>query len=271
MPEVIQSVGDLKVESVVEQLTPDLIRDAYMTGLSFVDKEGQPYPDSWFVTHINNAVIAFERFTKIHVLRRTITDELHDYYVEDYASFNFIQLFEWPILSVERVQAIYPTGQTVITFPNDWVKMTKEHGQIQLVPTVGTLSQVLLGQGGSYLPLIYTGMGYLPQLFHIDYTTGFAAGKVPVDIIDAIAKLATISLLTVAGDTVFPPGVTNISAGIDGLSQGIGIMNNGQLPPVFAGRISTYRAELYGDPRFGMPGALRLLKDHYRGMMMRVV
>lgn len=268
--EVIQTVEGQKVQSLITALTPEYVQSNYLTGLDFVDRDGNPYPSSWYVQHINNAIAAFERLTKIHVLRRTITDEAHDYFIEDYQLFTYIQLFEYPVISVEKVAAKYPTGQLVFEFPVEWVRLTKEHGQIQLVPTQGTLSQVILGRGGSYLPILYQGMGYLPQLFRVDYTSGFEDGKVPTDILDAICKLACISLLTVAGDTIFPPGVSNISAGIDGLSQGIGIVNNGQLPPVFAGRINSYRTELFGQPPV-MPGQLETIQRFYRGFMMRVL
>lgn len=255
----------LSVETLVSQLTPEHIQKNYLTGLEFVDQNGQPYDSGWYSQHINTAIVTFERFTKVHVLQRTITEEMHDYFIEDYQLFAFIQLFEYPVLSVEGIRAVYPTGQSVFEFPLEWVRLTPEHGQIQLVPTQGTLSQVILGRGGSYLPLLYSGLGYLPQLFRVDYTTGFAAGKVPWDIVDAIAKLACIAMLAVAGETIFPPGVTSISAGIDGLSQGLGISN-----PVFKGRIDMYNLELYGDGRMN-PGSLRLIKDHYRGLMMRVM
>ena len=270
MPEVIQTSEGQTLESAIAELTPEYIQKTYLTGLDFVDQQGNSFPSQWYVQHINNAIVQFERFTKIHVLRRTITDEKHDYFVEDYQLFAFIQLYEWPVISVDKVAAVYPTGQFIFEFPVEWVRLTREHGQMQLVPTQGTLSQVILGRGGSYLPILYQGMGYLPQLFRIDYTTGFEDGKIPWDILDAISKLACISMLTVAGETIFPPGVSNISAGIDGLSQGIGIVNNGQLPPVFAGRINSYRTELYGQPPT-MPGQLELLKQHYRGFTVRVM
>jgi hypothetical protein len=150
------------------------------------------------------------------------------------------------------------------------VRLTKEHGQIQLVPTQGTLSQVILGRGGSYLPLMFAGMGYLPQLFRISYTAGFEDGKIPMDLVDAVSKLAAVNVLSQLGQTIFPPGVTSVSSSIDGLSQSVGIMNNGQLPPVFSGLISSYRTELWGDGR-SMTGLLKDITDHYRGLMMRVV
>jgi hypothetical protein len=137
MSEVPQVSEGQTLRAAVSVLTPEFIQANYLTGLNFVDSEGNPYPSSWYVQHINNAIVTFERHTKIHVLRRTITDEKHDYYVEDYQLFTFIQLFEWPVLSVEKVSALYPTGQSIFEFPLEWVRLTKEHGQIQLVPKIG--------------------------------------------------------------------------------------------------------------------------------------
>lgn len=270
MPSLPQVVSGLKVEDAVGQLSPDMLQKNYLSGLDFVDKEGQPIPASFYAHHISTAAATVERITKVNVLRRTITDERHDYHVSDYQLFAFLQLFEYPVISVESVSAVYPTGQTIFEFPLEWVRLTKEHGQIQLVPTQGTLSQVILGRGGSYLPLLFAGMGYLPQLFRINYTAGFEDGKIPMDLVDAVSKLAAINVLSQLGQTIFPPGVTSISSGIDGLSQSVGIMNNGQLPPVFSGLISSYRTELYGDGR-SMTGLLKDITDHYRGLMMRVV
>lgn len=271
MSETPQVVPGITVQALITELTPEYIKKVYLMGLNFVDTAGIPYPDSWYLQLINNAIVVFERITKVHVVRRTITEEMHDYDSKDYQTFCFLQLFEYPVKSVERVAAVYPTGQTVFEFPIEWVRLTKEHGQIQLVPTQGSLSSVILGQGGSYLPVLYSGMGYLPQLFRVNYTTGFDDGKIPWDIIDAIAKLAVIQMLTIVGDTVYPPGVTSVSVSTDGISQSMGLVNNGQLPPVFAGRIQSYRNELYGDPRIGMPGQLNLIAQHFRGIQMQVI
>jgi hypothetical protein len=271
MPVVVpQVVPGVTVEGSVTQLSADVLMSNYLHGLRFVDAEGNEVSTDFYQQKLNAAIAEFERITKVHVLRRTITDEAHDYYVNDYQLFAFFQLHEYPVVSVEKVSAIYPTGQFLFEFPLEWVRLRAEHGQLQLVPTQGTLSQVILGRGGSYLPLLYAGMGYLPQLFRVNYTSGFADGKIPHDIVNAIFKMATINVLSVLGITVFPPGVTNISAGIDGVSQGVGIMNNGQLPPVFAGTVQSYRTELYGDGRT-QTGQLKDIADHFRGLVMTVI
>jgi len=54
------------------------------------------------------------------------------------------------------------------------VRLTVEHSQFHLVPTSGSLAQVLLGGGNGYLPFIFSGLSYLPGLWEVDYVSGFA-------------------------------------------------------------------------------------------------
>lgn len=258
--------------SSIEDLTPTLIREKYLTGLQFVDCNKQPYPDDWYAHHINVAIAKFEEYTNLSVNPKVILSERHDYFINDYQQYAFLQLYNYPVIPVTTptatpvVRAVYPTGQVVTTFPAEWVRLDRKKGTIQLVPTQGTLSQVILGQGGSYLPIIYQGMGYLPQLFEVDYTAGFAKGEVPINVLDAMAKLSSIEMLSVVGDTVVPPGITSQSIGIDGMSQSKGFMNTPQFAPAFSGRISQYKRDLFGDPSLGVRGVLDQIKQYYRGI-----
>lgn len=270
MSESIQTVPGLTVETSINVLTPEYIRANYITGLTFVDANGNLYPDSWYWTHIRAAVSTFERETQIAVLRRTITDEQHDYNASDYVRYAFVNLFMYPVVQVLAVGAQYPTGQKIMDFPPEWFRIDELAGQIQLVPTAGTLSQVMIGQGGAYLPMIFSTISYMPKLWHVDYIAGFAEGKVPWDIIDTICKLASVNLLSVAAQDILPPGVTSVSVGTDGVSQSTGYMNNGQLPPVFTGLINMYRKDLYGGPGDTPPGQLKRIRDFYRGIQMIV-
>ena len=86
----------------------------------------------------------------------------------------------------------------------------------------------------------------------------------PRQFIEAICKVACIDLLTVVADVIYPPGMTSKSVGIDGLSESFGIMNNGQKPPVFTGRIVQYEQELYGPN--GNDGLLYQLRTSYHGL-----
>lgn len=259
----------LSVYGDYSDLTVEYFKRNYLWNLDFVDDQSQPLPDPYYIHKLSVAAATFERETKVRILRRNVLNELHDYYINDYAQFAYLQLHEYPVVSVTEISAVYPTGQAIMTFPNEWVRLTPSHGQVQLVPTSGSLSQVIMGRGGSYLPLIFQGVGYLPQLFRVSYVTGFEDDKIPVDMLDAVCKLATIDVLGGVGDTIYPPGVTSISAGVDGLSQGVGIMNNGQFPAVFAGRINLYRRDLYGE-RSTVEGVLYRIKDEYKGLNLKV-
>lgn len=276
-----KTVGDLT------DLTPEYLKRNYLFGLDFVDREGAECPPEFYEGHIATAVATLERHCELDVARKVVTDEVHDYHVKDYQQYAFLQLFRWPVVQrtvpsrvaagdnaiypVQRLAAVYPTGQTICEFPLEWIRLDAAHGQLQLVPTNGSLSSFLIGRGGQYLPLVFQNLDYLPQLWHIDYVSGFEDRQVPRDILDAICKIAAIDVLTIIGDTIFPPGVSSISAGVDGLSQGLGIVNNGQGPAVFQGRCKAYNLELYGDPSLkNRPGRLDSIRDFYKGIRMVV-
>lgn len=263
MSELLGSRGLNRV-ATLDDINPANLKTRYLFGIEFLDAQGQPYPDDFYFYHLSRAVQELERETHVNIMRKTISDEKHDYDVRDYFQFAFLKLFEAPIVSVERVSLVYPTGVNIFTIPSEWVKMYPENGQIHLVPTTGTLSMVILGQGGTYLPLIYQGLGYLPHLFHVDYTAGLETGEIPLDVMDAIFKLACIELLRVAGDILYPPGTTSLSVGIDGLSQSQGHQN-----PPFRARLDSYKEDLYGDGRTNR-GLLAKIKQFYHGMNMRV-
>lgn len=270
MSEEIQSVSPLSPFTSISTLTPKYLLDNYLRGIKITDDCDKPYPDSFYWTHIRAAVAEFERVTKVVLLRRTITDEPHDYDVRDYNQYCFLRLWQYPLVSVTKIKAVYPTGQTIIEFPAEWYRVNPESGQVQLVPTQGTLSQVILGRGGDYLPILYGNVGYLPQLFRCDYVAGFEDGKMPWDILDALAKMAAINVYAVVAQAVIPLGVGSVSTGTDGLSQSVSYVNNGQLPPAFTGIINMYRGDLYGNPRNATKGILKEIQEHHRGIPLTI-
>ena len=215
----------------ISEINPDMLINNYLTGLEdlFVDKEGIPWPNSWWWWRLSKGVERVEEGANITLMPRKRV-EFHDYKQTDYIQFAYIELWHAPVLSVEKVSAVYPvTGppisQTgiddrgvIIDFPIEWVRLYPG-GKLHIVPTAGTLSQVLLGKGGSYLPLIYNHLSYLPQLWKIEYTAGFQNLYVPFIIADAVFKAAAIEALTVLSDSIRPPGTTNMEVSFDGLSR----------------------------------------------------
>lgn len=223
-------------------ITTQQLKDAYLAGVKLVDNTGTPLPDALFTTAISAAVSWFEMKTKIHLTPTVIEDEPHDYHADEYQRFMWLQVFHFPLVSVQSIQAIYPTGQQIMSFPLNWIKSLSKAGQIQLVPTAGSLSQILVGQGSQVLPLLSGRMSYLPNLFQISYTAGFKDSQIPDAVNDAIGLRAAIQVLNTAGRIVIEPGIQSKSVSIDGLSQSTAAMV-GQFGP-YSGSINEYQRRL---------------------------
>jgi hypothetical protein len=228
----------------LDDLTAKYIKENYLTGFTFAGTDGQELAPAFFEDKLSNAIAKFENITHIDVLQREITSEKHDYFTTDYMNYAFTQLYRIPAQSVSSVRAVYPTGQVIQVFPSDWVRLQVEHSQIHLVPTSGSLAQIMLGGGNGYLPFIFGGLSYLPNLWEVDYVSGFGPDAIPRDVVSVVCKLAAIEILTIMSDLVGPIGVAGSSLGIDGMSQSI----SRQLP-AFKARIDGYKVEL------GLPGA----------------
>jgi hypothetical protein len=243
-------------------LTTQQLKDVYLSGVKLADQSGQPLPTALFDSAITAAVSWFELKTKIHTTPVDITDEQHDFNADTYNQFCWIHAYEYPILEVTSVTAQYPTGQTIIVFPSTWVKARFKSGQIQLVPTAGSLSQVLIGQGGNYLPLLSGRISTLPDLFLVNYKAGFDNGKIPDAVNDAIGLRAAIHVMSTAGSIVLGvPGLQTQSIGVDGLSQSVSAMV-GQFGP-YSGRINEYNKRL--------EDLMETLVQEYKGIRMVVL
>lgn len=192
----------------------------YFFGIGLTDDAGRRLPDAVFEHYILNAIRWLEHTLDIPILPTSFVEN-HDYYRGDYLAFCLLQLDNYPVISVEEFRVAYPSGQSVIVFPNEWLRLDPAKGTLQVVPTAGTLSEVAIGQGGSFLPAIFGGMDYLPQLFEVSYTAGFEVGRVPRDIVDVIGMMAALGPFNIFGDLITGAGIGNLSLSLDGLSQSI--------------------------------------------------
>ena len=253
----------------LDDLTAKYLKDNYLTGFVFKDRCDQELSDAWFEDKLANAFARFEEITNIDVLERTVVGEKHDYFVTDYLTYAFMQLYRIPAQRVSEVRAVYPTGQTVQVFPAEWVRITVEHSQFHLVPTAGTLAHILMGSGAGYLPFIFAGTSYLPSLWEVDYVSGFAPDAVPRDVVAVICKLACVEILTIMCDLIGPLGIASQSLGIDGMSQ-----STSRQLPAFKARLDAYKIDL-GIPGPGLgvdgkfaTGEIAQLRRTYLGMVM---
>lgn len=236
-------------------LTVAELKQRYLFGIDTTDDSGRELPDAVYEHYIAAAIATLEHELDVPILPTSFCDE-HDYHREDYQAFNFIKLDNRPLISVEEFRVSYPSGQTVIVFPAEWLRLNKPEGQLQIVPTAGTLSEILVGQGGSFLPAVYNGLAYLPQLFQIHYTAGFEAGRVPRNIVDIIGKIASMGPFNLFGDLIAGAGIANLSLSMDGLSQTIGTTASATNAG-YGARLIQYAKEV--------KEALPLLRRYYQG------
>lgn len=202
-------------------ITVAQLKQRYLFGLDLTNDAGEPLSDSVFQHYIVQAVRWFEHQLDIPLLPTTFTD-YHDYYKNDYDSFLITQLDNAPVISVEQFRVQYPSGQTVVVFPNEWLRVDRAAGHVRVVPTAGTLSEIQVGRGGAFLPLVMGGMDFVPDLFQITYVAGFEEGKIPANIVDLIGMFASLGPLNIFGDLIAGAGIATLSLSMDGLSQTVG-------------------------------------------------
>jgi hypothetical protein len=178
-------------------ITPQVIKSTIVKGVQRAD-------GSWAVLPEQAAIDVADVF-----------EDPYDYDLNDYLKWGFLLLRRKPVISIERIRLIYPTGQNIIQYPQEWIKLYAKFGQVQIVPSTGTFPSI--GLGGMYLPLM-SGflMNNIPQLIHVDYTAGIAI--IPDDMRDALYKYGAVEVLKTAGQAM-APGVASLSTGADGLSE----------------------------------------------------
>lgn len=245
--------------STANILTIEELKEVYLFGLDLTDDAGNPFPDAMFEWGIRSAIATLERRLDILIRPTPFIDERYDYYRGDYLYWTIITLRECPVISVEAVRVTWPSNSTVIDFPTEWIQLRPDSGQVNIVPTSGTLSQVLLTAGGSFLPLVASGRDYVPNILAVDFTAGFPEGQVPQDLRDVIGKMAAFAPLNVAGDLIVGAGIASKSIGIDGLSQSINTTSSATNAG-YGARLTQYEKEL--------KQVIPMLRRYYKGNRM---
>jgi hypothetical protein len=205
-------------EPALSILTPQELQDFYLFGLDLTNDEGEPYPDTLYRFYIKYGVDRLEKELDVDLVARSHF-ETHDFIKQDYYEFLWLQMDHQPVLSIESVELILPNDQKVITFDPSWFKTLNEASQLQILPGNGQLATIALGSTGAWLPFLYGGGDFLPNVFHINYTAGFPKGKVPTVLKEMVGKMASFGPLNIAGDLLGGAGIASQSISLDGLSQ----------------------------------------------------
>lgn len=215
------------------------IRETWCFGLPLNREDGTAMPDPDIQLYLDGAIRTVERklgiFLKPTVIvsnpeERGLVEGVdyekeeapYDYSARDYSNWGFLQLRERPVQKLNGLKLVLPNGQIIVDFMTrpEWVKLYKDSGQLHIVPYAGDPTLfVMLGGSQSGYPFV-TGQinANLPQMWYVDYVAGYAQNRIPEDIRNVVAKIASIDVLGIAGDAVLA-GVASLSTSIDGLSE----------------------------------------------------
>lgn len=218
------------------------LKDFYLFGLPLEDSAGNTFPDRTMKFYIDAAQQRIERELDIIIRATDIVQEAHDFYLVDYTQWGFLYTYKRPVFEVSSLFLNYGV-QRVLEFPDEWIKLNGLTGEIQLFPTVGSLGTFAVGEGGTFLPLLTRRFAYAPSMWEINYTCGWPVKDIPVDLKDAIGKMATISVLNVLGDILLGAGIANQSISVDGVTQSIGTTQSAE-NAAYSARQRMYQSEL---------------------------
>ena len=201
----------------------DFLKEVYLFGLDLTDDAGNPYSDVLYEHYIRAAVARLEREIEIPVNPISLVGETHDYWRRDARQWFWFETDWSPILEITKVELKYPGTGTNVSFPIEWVTFDKRGigNRVQMVPRSGTLDQVFIAQGGSNFPMYQYAEGYVPDLINIDYRAGFDFQKIPADVKHAIAMIAAMGPLNIAGDLLGGAGIATKSISIPGISTNV--------------------------------------------------
>ena len=228
---VVESTIIFAQQSVAgNMITPDDIRNKFLKGIDLTDEFGEQMDDQCIQQFIDVAINTIERELRIDIRKRIVisdpqlgeiydvAEDPYDYYADDYLKWGWLKLFRKPVISVERLEYVFPTQESpMLDIPPEWVKLKKAHGQVNIIPQAGTISQVVVGRNAGYfLPALTAGLYQnVPSLIHIDYTSGF--DTIPADLWNAIGKVTSIEILSIMSDAI-AQGISNQSISADGLN-----------------------------------------------------
>lgn len=206
-------------------LTVKDFKNRFLKGVNLLDPTGNLLIDDENIQyHIDLGISQIEHDLNITITPTTYT-ERHDYNVNNYYDYGFIDLYRKPIISVSNVRVKYTNTQTLIEYPLDWLRTYKEIGQIQITPTSGAINYFNVGNSG-YLPQLLGIASQYPQMFEIIYTAGFEQNKIPYLINQLIGMAAIIPILTLLNTSILGVGVAAADISLDGLTQRTSLFNH---------------------------------------------
>lgn len=248
------------------------VRSRWCFGLPLSKEDGAVMVDPDIQCYIDAAIKTVERRLGIYLKPTVIVtnpdegalvqgteydigEPAYDYDAQAYRQWGFLQLRERPVRKILGLKLVLPNGQVIVDFMTrpEWIKLYPDQGQIHIVPYAGDPSLFyLLGGSQAGYPFVTGQLNRaLPQMWYVDYIAGYELNAIPADIRNAVAKIAAIDVLGIAGSAVLA-GLANASTSIDGLSESFGTTASAT-STTYGAHIAQYQKEVDDlfDPKKG--------------------
>lgn len=239
-------------------LSVEELKDAYLFGIPIQNRNNVYISDDTIKNYIKSAQEQLQNYLALRFKKQVYFEKL-SFTAEDFYNWGFLRT-TYPVVKGMSLEGFLNTTKQS-TYPAEWLASKDAsdgilyHRNLYIIPagnsTGVTQAQLFTG----IIPnLTYLGLARIPEYWTATYVTGW--DKVPMNIIDAVGKLAAINIFRISGDLILSPGISSFSLSIDGLSQSQGIK-------AFDNRIKMMLDDL-------TQRILPELRDYYRGFLLGV-
>ena len=231
--------------ALTDELTPQWLKDRFLVGVDLTLDNGDPYPEAVYTQSISSSIAWLEHELGIALDPQAITGERHDALDANRDSWWSFRIDYRPVMAVTGFRIRFGSYPPV-EIPVTWVQLlSKEHGQIHLIPSEESLGSYLFRAG---IPMMVgdtmTPYNYIPGYFEFDYTAGFEnAAAIPADIKHAIGLKSAMLPLDIAGGLLVGAGIAMTSTSMDGLSQSVNTTSSATNSG-FGARVLQYEREM---------------------------
>lgn len=238
-------------------LTPDDIRYTMMWGVDFKASNGQSFTDAQIEYFIEAAMQETERELNITLPKTIIKCEPEERNIpkedyddeESYTIFDQTKIERLGFLPLKKRPVISLQTFDILTFQGDKIrsllestKLFKKKGLLtnwkrgwKLTNTQNSVYNALMPYGSAQRR---GGMYYL-----VDYIAGYeTSDDVPLDLIQHIGKVATVSMLNIIGDGLIA-GFSSSSLSLDGMSESFSSTQSAT-SAYFGARIMQYKKDM---------------------------
>lgn len=248
-------------------ISPTELRERYLFGIPVCSGDGRKMSNSAIEQHILSAQTKVENMFSVK-LNKQVIEENRDFIRQEFMSWGYIRTM-YPIVYIDNLEG-WINDICQITYPKEWLSIKKQESvavyrNLYLIPNTGskngaTMTQNSLIYNGLSPHLGWFGQSYIPNYWRPRYITGW--DNIPADLMDFMAKIASINILSVLGDILYGVGITSLQVSLDGVSQSTPLARSGQ-GGLFSGRIKQYVDDL--------ERMLPDLKSKYRGISFEVL